>query len=157
MPGGCGPRASWRVLSEWRRWRPNARRAAWPSRRAALMGCRGARTSRRGASKGRRARSLGHRGSADRRIFFRRAVCWRGYPAVGNEGFPGNLGYNKQLKTLIDEGAKVYACRFAMGALYGMREDDLIEGVIPFNPLDVLDANIKAWRDRAIIFSTWTV
>jgi uncharacterized repeat protein (TIGR04044 family) len=85
------------------------------------------------------------------------ASAARGYPAVGNEGFPGNLGYNKQLKTLIDEGAKVYACRFAMGALYGMREDDLIKGVTPFNPLDVLDANIQAWRDRALVLATWTV
>jgi hypothetical protein len=54
------------------------------------------------------------------------ASAARGYPAVGNKGFPGNLGYNKQLKTLIDEGATVYGCRFAMGALYGMREDDLL-------------------------------
>jgi uncharacterized repeat protein (TIGR04044 family) len=81
----------------------------------------------------------------------------RGYPAVGNEGFPGNLGYNRQLKTLMDEGAKVYACRFAMGALYGMREDDLIPGVKAINPLDVLDANIQAWKDRAMILTTWTL
>ena len=40
----------------------------------------------------------------------------------------------------MDEGGKVYACRFSVGALYGMREIDLIEGVKPFNPLDVLDA-----------------
>lgn len=85
------------------------------------------------------------------------AAATRGYPAVGAEAFPGNLQYNRQIKTLIDEGAKVYACRFAMGALYGMREDDLIPGVIPINPLDVLDINIQAWRDRALIFSTWTV
>lgn len=85
------------------------------------------------------------------------ASAARGYPAVGNEGFPGNLGYNRQLKTLMDEGAKIYACRFAMGALYGMREDDLIEGVIPFNPLDVLDANIQAWKERALTVTTWTV
>ena len=26
------------------------------------------------------------------------------------------------------------ACRFAMGALYGMREDDVMEGVIPLQP-----------------------
>ena len=71
------------------------------------------------------------------------ASAARGYPAVGTEGFPGNLGYNRQLKTLMDEGATIYACRFAMGALYGMREDDLIPGVIPFSPLDVLDANIQ--------------
>jgi uncharacterized repeat protein (TIGR04044 family) len=85
------------------------------------------------------------------------ASAARGYPSVGADGFPGNLGYNRQLKTLIDEGAKVYACRFAMGALYGMREDDLMEGVIPFNPLDVLDANIQAWRDRALVMTTWTL
>lgn len=85
------------------------------------------------------------------------ASAARGYPAVGSEGFPGNLGYNRQLRTLIDEGAKVYACRFAMGALYGMREDDLIPGVKAFNPLDVLDANIQAWRDRALVLATWTV
>lgn len=85
------------------------------------------------------------------------ASAARGYPAVGTEGFPGNLGYNKQLKTLMDEGAKIYACRFAMGALYGMREDDLIEGVIPINPLDVLDATIQAWKDRALVLTTWTL
>jgi uncharacterized repeat protein (TIGR04044 family) len=85
------------------------------------------------------------------------AAATRGYPAVGTEAFPGNLQYNRQLKTLMDEGAKIYACRFAMGALYGMREDDLIPGVIPINPLDVLDINIQAWRDRALVFSTWMV
>ena len=85
------------------------------------------------------------------------AAATRGYPAVGNEGFPGNLGYNRQLKTLIDEGAKVYACRFAMGALYGMREDDVIPGVKPINPLDVLDATIQAWKERAIVITTWTL
>lgn len=85
------------------------------------------------------------------------AAATRGFPAVGAEGFPGNLSYNKQLKTLMDEGAKIYACRFAMGALYGMREDDLIPGVKPFNPLDVLDANIQAWKERAMVITTWTL
>lgn len=85
------------------------------------------------------------------------ASACRGYPSVGTEGFPGNLGYNRQLQTLMDEGAKIYACRFAMGALYGMREDDLIEGVRPINPLDVLDATIQAWKDRALVLTTWTV
>jgi len=85
------------------------------------------------------------------------ASAARGFPSVGAEGFPGNLGYNKQLKTLMDEGAKVYCCRFAMDALYGMREDDLIPGVQGFSPLDVLDANIQAWRDKAIVLSTWTL
>jgi uncharacterized repeat protein (TIGR04044 family) len=81
----------------------------------------------------------------------------RGYPAVGTEGFPGNLSMNKQLKILMDEGAKIYACRFAMGALYGMREDDLIEGVKAFNPLDVLDSALTAWREKAFQLNTWTV
>jgi uncharacterized repeat protein (TIGR04044 family) len=81
----------------------------------------------------------------------------RGYPSVGNEGFPGNLSMNKQLQVLMKEGAKIYACRFAMGALYGMREDDLIEGVKAFNPLDVLDSALTAWRDKAFQLNTWTV
>jgi uncharacterized repeat protein (TIGR04044 family) len=81
----------------------------------------------------------------------------RGWPSVGKEGFPGNLAVNNQIKTLIDEGAKVYACRFAMGALYGFREDDLIPGVRPFNPLDVLDSALTAWRAGAFQLNTWTV
>lgn len=81
----------------------------------------------------------------------------RGWPAVGSEGFPGNLSVNKQLQVLMKEGAKVYACRFAMGALYGMREDDLLEGVKPFNPLDVLDSALTAWRAGAFQMNTWTV
>ena len=85
------------------------------------------------------------------------ASATRGYPSVGTEGFPGNLSMNKKLKVLVGEGAKIYACRFAMGALYGMREDDLIEGVKAFNPLDVLDSALTAWRARAFQLNTWTV
>lgn len=81
----------------------------------------------------------------------------RGYPSVGGEGFPGNLAVNDQLKVLMKEGAHVYACRFAMGALYGMREDDLLEGVKAFNPLDVLDSALTAWRAGAFQLNTWTV
>jgi uncharacterized repeat protein (TIGR04044 family) len=81
----------------------------------------------------------------------------RGWPSVGNEGFPGNLAINNQIKTLLKEGAHVYACRFAMGALYGYREDDLIEGVTPFNPLDVLDSALTAWRAGAFQLNIWTV
>jgi uncharacterized repeat protein (TIGR04044 family) len=81
----------------------------------------------------------------------------RGFPSVGKEGFPGNLAVNRQIETLLKEGAKVYACRFAMGALYGFREDDLIEGVQPFNPLDVLDSALTAWRAGAFQLNTWTV
>ena len=85
------------------------------------------------------------------------ASATRGYPSVGNEGFPGNLSVNKQIKTLMSEGAHVYACRFAMGALYGFREDDLIEGVKAFNPLDVLDSALTAWKAGAFQLNTWTV
>lgn len=81
----------------------------------------------------------------------------RGYPAVGTEGFPGNLSVNKQLKTLMDEGATIHACRFAMGGLYGMREDDLIPGIQAFNPLDVLDCALIAWREGQFQLNTWTV
>ncbi|WP_326644165.1 MSMEG_0572 family nitrogen starvation response protein [Streptosporangium sp. NBC_01755] len=85
------------------------------------------------------------------------AAAGRGYPAVGTEGFPGNLSVNKQLKVLLDEGATIYACRFAMGALYGMREDDLIPGVKAFNPLDVLDSALTAWREGHFQLNTWTM
>lgn len=81
----------------------------------------------------------------------------RGYPGVGEEAFPGHLAINNQLKTILKEGGKIYACRFAMGALYGFREDDLIPGVTPFNPLDVLDSALTAWRAGAFQINTWTV
>ena len=81
----------------------------------------------------------------------------RGFPAVGQEAFPGHLAINNQIKTLIKEGANIYACRFAMGALYGYREDDLIDGVKPFHPLDVLDSALTAWREGAFQINTWTV
>ena len=53
----------------------------------------------------------------------------RGFPKVGDEAFPGHMAINNQIKTLLKEGATIYACRFAMGALYGFREDDLIDGI----------------------------
>ena len=81
----------------------------------------------------------------------------RGYPGVGTEGFPGHLAINNQIKTLLKEGATIYACRFAMGALYGFREDDLIDGIKAFNPLDVLDSALTAWRAGAFQLNTWTV
>src|ERR1044072_379819 len=42
----------------------------------------------------------------------------RGSPGVNQEAFPGHLAINNQIKTLLKEGATIYACRFAMGALY---------------------------------------
>jgi uncharacterized repeat protein (TIGR04044 family) len=81
----------------------------------------------------------------------------RGFPKVGDEGFAGNLALNKQLQTIMKEGGKVVACRFAMGALYGMRESDLIEGVVAIHPLDILDCILTHQRAGALILSTWTV
>jgi uncharacterized repeat protein (TIGR04044 family) len=81
----------------------------------------------------------------------------RGFPTIGAEAFPGHMAINNQLGVLMKEGATIYACRFAMGALYGMGEDQLIPGVIPFHPLDVLDSALTAWRAGAFQMNTWTV
>lgn len=85
------------------------------------------------------------------------ASAVRGYPKVGDEGFPGNLNYNKQLAQFMSEGGKVYACRFSAAALYGMRECDMMEGVKPINPRDVLDAAITAWKEGALTLNTWNM
>ncbi len=85
------------------------------------------------------------------------ASATRGFPKVGDEAFPGHMAINKQLGTFIEEGGTVYACRFACGALYGFPEDFLLDGVKPFHPLDVLDAALTAWRERAFQLNTWTV
>ena len=57
----------------------------------------------------------------------------------------------------MDEGGKVYACRFALQALYGHGEPSLIEGIRPINPLDVLDLILLHRRDNAFILNTWTL
>ena len=85
------------------------------------------------------------------------ASATRGYPRVGDEPFPGAMGYNRQLQTFMNEGGHVYACRFSAAALYGMREIDMMEGVKPINPLDVLDATLTARREGALVLQTWTV
>ncbi len=85
------------------------------------------------------------------------ASATRGFPTVGAGAFPGHMNFNGQLETLLKEGGKVYSCRFAMAALYGMRETDLIEGVIPIHPLDVLDLTLKARREGALVMQTWTL
>lgn len=78
----------------------------------------------------------------------------RGFPTVGDAGFPGELNTNGSLETFIEEGGTVYCCRFGM-ALHGLREEDLIEGVVPTHPLDVQDALIHYARKGAIINSTY--
>jgi len=81
----------------------------------------------------------------------------RGYPKVGDEPFPGEQGFNKQLQTFMDEGGHVYACRFSAAALYGMRDVDMMAVVKPINPLDVLVFPLQAYREKALMISTWTV
>src|SRR5215472_1152476 len=80
----------------------------------------------------------------------------RGFPKLGDEAFPGNLAMNTKLRKFMDEGGKVYACRFALQALYGHGEPSLMEGIRPINPLDVLDLVLLHRRDNAFIIHTWT-
>ncbi|ATA21748.1 MAG: MSMEG_0572/Sll0783 family nitrogen starvation response protein [Gibbsiella quercinecans] len=81
----------------------------------------------------------------------------RGFPTLGAEAFPGHQNYNNQLTKFMAEGGKVYACRFALQALYGHGEPSLIEGIRPINPLDVLDLKLLHTRDNALIIDTWTM
>lgn len=78
----------------------------------------------------------------------------RGFPLTGDSAFPGELNINAQIKAMIAEGGKVYCCRFGL-SLHGLREEDLIEGVIPAHPLDVQDCLIHYARKGAIINSTY--
>ena len=81
----------------------------------------------------------------------------RGFPKIGDEAFPGHLNFNNQITKFITEGGKVYACRFALQALYGHGEPSLIEGIKPISPLDVLDLVLLHRRDNAFILDTWTL
>jgi uncharacterized repeat protein (TIGR04044 family) len=81
----------------------------------------------------------------------------RGFPTLGDEAFPGHQNMNKQLEKFMSEGGKVYACRFALQALYGHGEGSLIEGIRPISPLDVLDLILLHRKSNAFILDTWTV
>ncbi|MCA6215838.1 MULTISPECIES: MSMEG_0572/Sll0783 family nitrogen starvation response protein [Ideonella] len=81
----------------------------------------------------------------------------RGFPKLGDEAFPGHQNFNKQLERFMAEGGKVYACRFALQALYGHGEGALIEGIRPINPLDVLDVVLLHRQQNAFILDTWTL
>jgi uncharacterized repeat protein (TIGR04044 family) len=81
-------------------------------------------------------------------------MATRGFPTTGSAAFPGEMNINDQLKTFISEGGKVYCCRFGL-SLHGLREEDLIEGVIPAHPLDVQDCLIHYARKGAIVNSTY--
>ncbi len=81
----------------------------------------------------------------------------RGFPKIGDEAFPGHQNFNNQITKFMAEGGKVYACRFALQALYGHGEPSLIPGITPISPLDVLDLILLHRRDNAFILDTWTL
>lgn len=81
----------------------------------------------------------------------------RGFPTIGDEAFPGHQNFNNQLQAFMSEGGKVYACRFALQALYGHGEASLQEGIRPINPLDVLDLVLLHRKAGAFILDTWTL
>jgi uncharacterized repeat protein (TIGR04044 family) len=83
-------------------------------------------------------------------------MATRGFPKTGDSGFPGEQNLNGSIETFIKEGGTVFCCRFGM-ALHGLREEDLIEGVIPSHPLDVQDALIHYTRKGAVINSTYNL
>jgi uncharacterized repeat protein (TIGR04044 family) len=81
----------------------------------------------------------------------------RGFPKLGDEAFPGHQNFNNQLTKFMGEGGKVYACRFALQALYGHGEPSLIPGIRPISPLDVLDLILLHRKDNAFMLNTWTL
>jgi uncharacterized repeat protein (TIGR04044 family) len=81
----------------------------------------------------------------------------RGFPTIGDDAFPGHQNFNNQLTKFMSEGGKVYACRFALQGLYGHGEASLTPGIIPINPLDVLDLKLLHAKDNALIIDTWTM
>lgn len=81
----------------------------------------------------------------------------RGFPKIGDEAFPGHLNFNANLEKFMSEGGKIYACRFALQALYGHGEPSLIPGITPIAPQDVLDLILLHKRADAVILDTWTV
>ncbi|MBD5606167.1 MAG: MSMEG_0572 family nitrogen starvation response protein [Candidatus Eremiobacteraeota bacterium] len=81
----------------------------------------------------------------------------RGFPKLGDEAFPGHQNFTNQLKKFMEEGGKVYCCRFALQALYGHGEASLVEGIVPISPLDVLDVVLLHRKAGAFILDTWTL
>ena len=81
----------------------------------------------------------------------------RGFPTLGDEAFPGHMAMNKQVEKFMSEGGKVYACRFALQALYGHGEGSLIPGITPISPLDVLDLILLHRRSNSFVINTWTM
>lgn len=81
----------------------------------------------------------------------------RGFPTLGDEAFPGHQNFAARLTKFMEEGGKVYACRFALQALYGHGEPSLLPGITPISPLDVLDIMLLHKRDNAFVMNTWTL
>jgi uncharacterized repeat protein (TIGR04044 family) len=81
----------------------------------------------------------------------------RGFPKLGDEAFPGHQNFTNQLKKFMEEGGKVYCCRFALQALYGHGEASLVPGIVPISPLDVLDCVLLHRKAGAFILDTWTL
>jgi uncharacterized repeat protein (TIGR04044 family) len=81
----------------------------------------------------------------------------RGFPKLGDEAFPGHQNFAGQLTKFMDEGGKVYCCRFALQALYGHGEASLLPGIVPISPLDVLDIVLLHRKAGAFILDTWTL
>jgi uncharacterized repeat protein (TIGR04044 family) len=81
----------------------------------------------------------------------------RGFPKLQDEAFPGHLLVTQKLAAFMEEGGKVYACRFALQALYGLGEPNLIPGITPIAPQDVLDLLLIHKREDAFIINTWTL
>ena len=81
----------------------------------------------------------------------------RGFPKLGDAAFPGHQVYAERLAKFMNEGGKVYACRFALQALYGHGEPSLLPGITPIAPQDVLDIILIHRRDDAFIMNSWTM
>ncbi|MBA2411055.1 MAG: MSMEG_0572 family nitrogen starvation response protein [Gammaproteobacteria bacterium] len=81
----------------------------------------------------------------------------RGFPTLGDDAFPGHHNFNNQLAKFMEEGGKVYACRFSLQALYGHGEASLMEGIRPISPLDVLDIKLLHYKENSFVLDTWTV
>lgn len=81
----------------------------------------------------------------------------RGFPTLGDAAFPGHQNFADNLKKFMAEGGKIYACRFALQALYGHGEPALLDGITPIAPQDVLDLKLIHARDNAVQVDTWTL
>ncbi|MGQ0794512.1 MAG: MSMEG_0572/Sll0783 family nitrogen starvation response protein [Deltaproteobacteria bacterium] len=83
---------------------------------------------------------------------------YRGWPNVGDDQYGAGIQlYPTLVGKMLSEGIKVYACRFSAACLLGVREEDMLEGVIPLHPTDILDITIEHQRAGALISSAWTV